>query len=152
MRRAVFVLIPTLMFGGCVAQGPKYQSAQIDPARGQAVIYVYRPKGNWVVRGENPYVEIGGEGMGQLRAGGFVSKVVPAGDYTVRVLQSLLMMPIWSDSVEVAVADGGSAYVKIDQRYTKFGVDSGVSARQQIFIEEVDSVAGQAEIAETRAN
>jgi hypothetical protein len=152
MRRWVLCLIPALTIGGCVAQGPKYQSAEVTPARGQAVIYVYRPKGNWVVRGENPYVEIGGEGMGQLRAGGFVSKVVPSGDYTVRVRQSLLMMPIWSDSVEVTLAAGGSAYVKIDQRYTKFGLDSGVSARQQIFIEEVDSLAGQAEIAETRAN
>lgn len=152
MRRAVLLLIPALTIGGCVAQGPKYQSAGVTPPRGQAVIYVYRPKGNWVVRGENPYVEIGGEGMGQLRAGGFMSKVVPAGDYTVRVRQSLLMMPIWSDSVEVSVADGGSAYVKVDQRYTKFGVDSGVSARQQISIEEVDNLEGQAEIAETRAN
>jgi hypothetical protein len=152
MRRAVLLLIAALTLGGCVAQGPKYQSAAVMPARGQAVIHVYRPKGNWLVRGENPYVEIGGEGVGQLRAGGFVSKIVAAGDYTVRVRQSLLMMPIWSDSVEVSVADGGSAYVKVDQRYTKFGLDSGVSARQQVFIEEVDSLAGQAEIAETRAN
>jgi hypothetical protein len=145
-------LLATVLASGCVAQGPKYQSAAIDPERGQGVIYVYRPKGNWVVRGENPYVEIGGDGLGQLRSGGFLSKVVPAGEYKVVVHQSLLMMPVWSDSVEVTVADGGSAYVKVDQRYTQFGTDSGVSARQQIFIEEVDSLTGQAEIAETRRN
>jgi Protein of unknown function (DUF2846) len=149
--RYAFAVTAFLLFG-CVAQGPKYQSAGVTPARGEGVIYVYRPKGNWVVRGENPYVQIGDDGLGALRSGGFVSKAVSAGEYKVVVRQSLLMMPIWSDSVEVTVADGGSAYVKVDQRYTKFGADSGLSARQEIFIEEVDSLTGQAEIAETRRN
>lgn len=152
MRCAFALAVPALVLAGCVAQGPKYQSASVIPARGEAVIYVYRPKGNWVVRGENPYVQIGDDGLGQLRSGGYVSKTVPAGEHKVIVRQSLLMMPVWSDSVEVTVAEGGSAYVKVDQRYTQFGAESGVSARQQIFIEEVDSLTGQAEIAETRRN
>jgi hypothetical protein len=152
MRLALALLLAAPLLAGCVAQGPLYQSAQLSPARGQGVIYIYRPKGNWVARGENPYVEVGGEGMGPLRAGGYFSKAVAAGEHTVRVRQSLLLMPIWSDSVEVSVAPGGEAYVKVDQRFTKFGADSGVSARQQVFIEEVDSLTGQAEIAETRRN
>ena len=150
MRRAFPVIV--ILLAGCVAQGPKYQSAGVTPERGEGVIYVYRPKGNWVVRGENPYIQIGDDGLGALRSGGFLSKAVPAGEYKVIVRQSLLLMPVWSDSVEVTVADGGSAYVKVDQRYTQFGADSGVSARQQIFIQEVDSLTGQAEIAETRSN
>lgn len=152
MRCGPIIALVGVAIAGCVAQGPKYENAGITPAKGEGIIYVYRPKGEWLVRGENPYVQIGDDGLGQLRAGGFVSKAVPAGEYNVSVRQSLLMVPVWSRSVEVAVAEGGSTYVRVDQRYTQFGADSGISARQQIFIEEVDSLTGQAEIAETRRN
>jgi hypothetical protein len=116
------------------------------------VIYVYRPLDSIIGRGEDPYVWIAGEQMGRVKAGGYVKKVVPVGEHDVTVRQTVLFVPTWPEMVQVAVASGGSAYVKVDQRITGISADGGAGAIQEVFIEEVPFDVGQADISKAREN
>lgn len=136
---------------GCAAEGDPFER-QARLSNEVGVIYVYRPLASVLGRGEDPYVSIAGRNMGRLRAGGYVKLVVPIGEHKVTAHQSLFLLPSWPRSVEVAVASGSSAYVKVDQRITDVDFSGGASATQQIFIEEVSSTTGQGEIASLREN
>ena len=140
-----------LFLAGCAAEGRIFerQAALTDEI---GVIYVYRPLTSVFGRGEDPYVTIAGDHMGRLKAGGYFKKIVPIGEHKVTVNQSLLLLPTWPASVEVAVASASSTYVKVDQRITDVDFDGGATATQQVFIEEVPSPAGQSEIAALREN
>ena len=48
---------------------------QLRPA-GQGIVYVYRPEGKTIGRGETPYIEIAGKNMGMLKAGGVELRLV----------------------------------------------------------------------------
>jgi hypothetical protein len=146
---AIGVVLPLL--AGCAAGGPAFERrAALSNEVG--VIYVYRPLTSAIGRGEDPYVIIAGERMGRLKAGGYLKKVVPIGDHKVTVQQSVLLLPTWPESVEVAVASASSTYVKIDQRITNVDLSGGATATQQVFIEEVSDITGQAEILNMREN
>jgi hypothetical protein len=149
LRFVVSALI--LFLAGCAAEGRVFerQAALTDEI---GVIYVYRPLTTVFGRGEDPYVTIAGDRMGRLKAGGYFKKIVPIGEHKVTVNQSLLLLPTWPESVEVAVASASSSYVKVDQRITDIDFDGGATATQQVFIEEVPSPAGQSEIAALREN
>jgi Protein of unknown function (DUF2846) len=154
MRAASLCLALSLVLWlqqGCAAEGnlferPSGLSSEVG------VIYVYRPLTSIIGRGEDPYVSIAGRNMGRLRAGGYVKLIVPIGEHKVTAHQSVFLLPTWPQSVEVAVASGASAYVKVDQRITDVDFSGGASATQQIFIEEVSSTTGQSEIASLREN
>jgi hypothetical protein len=90
--------------------------------------------------------------MGRLRAGGYFKKVVPIGEHKVMVHQTVLFLPTWPESVEVAVASATGTYVKVDQRITAVEFDEGATATQQVFIEEVPGFTGQNEILGMREN
>jgi hypothetical protein len=141
----------TLPLAACAADGPRFESAALSSSE-VGVIYVYRPLDSIIGRGEDPYVWIAGKQMGRVKAGGYVKKVVPIGEYDVTVRQTVLFVPTWPETVEVAVASGGSAFVKIDQRITGIGSGDGAAATQQVFIEEVPIEVGQSEIAKAREN
>jgi len=149
LRFVVSALI--LFLAGCAAEGRVFerQAALTDEI---GVIYVYRPLTTVFGRGEDPYVTIAGDRMGRLKAGGYFKKIVPIGEHKVTVNQSLLLLPTWPESVEVAVASASSSYVKVDQRITDIDFDGGATATQQVFIEKVPSPAGQSEIAALREN
>ncbi|HEY7764660.1 MAG TPA: DUF2846 domain-containing protein [Aestuariivirgaceae bacterium] len=154
MRTANLCLALSLMLSllqGCAAEGDPFER-QAGLSNEVGVIYVYRPLTSVIGRGEDPYVSIAGRNMGRLRAGGYVKLVVSIGEHKVTAHQSLFLLPSWPRSVEVAVASGGSAYVKVDQRITDVDFSGGASATQQIFIEEVSSTTGQSEIATLREN
>jgi hypothetical protein len=136
---------------GCAAEGPSFER-QAALSNEVGVIYVYRPLTSVIGRGEDPYVIIAGKRMGRLRAGGYFKKIVPIGEHKVTVQQSLLLLPTWPESVEVAVASSAGTYVKVDQRFTDVGFDEGTSATQQVFIEEVPAPTGQDEILSMREN
>jgi hypothetical protein len=140
-----------LALAACAAEGPRFESASLSSSE-VGVIYVYRPLESVIGRGEDPYVSIAGEHMGRLKAGGYVKKVVPIGEHAVTVRQTVLFIPTWPETVEVAVASGGSAYVKVDQRITSIGGENGAAATQQVFIEEVSFDVGQADISKAREN
>lgn len=139
------------LLSACAADGPRFESAALSSSE-VGVIYVYRPLDTIIGRGEDPYVSIAGEQLGRVKAGGYVKKVVPIGAHDVTVRQTVLFIPTWPETVEVAVASGGSAYVKIDQRITGIGTGDGASATQEVFIEEVPVDVGQTDIAKAREN
>lgn len=151
-RRGILFSILMISLAACTAQGERYEKAAARADTG--TIYVYRPLGKWNGRGENPYVNVAGKLLGRLFAGGYVAYAVPAGEHRVEVVQSLLFLPVWPKGLEVAVAEGSSTYVKVDQRITSIGGEDGggVTARQEVFIEEVDEVTGQAALAKSRLN
>lgn len=134
----------------CAADGPRFEPLAANAGFG--TIYVYRPLGKLIGRGESPYVSIADGDLHTIKAGGFMAKRVPAGEYDVRVRQNILFLPTWQETVSVAVAPGGSAYVKVDQVISEISAEDGLSARQSVFIKEVDSITGQAEIAGAREN
>lgn len=136
---------------GCAAEGPSFER-QAALSSDVGVIYVYRPLRSVIGRGEDPYVIIAGERMGRLRSGGYFKKVVPIGEHKVTVQQSVLLLPTWPESVEVAVASSAATYVKVDQRFTDVDFGQGTSATQQVFIEEVSAPTGQNEILGMREN
>jgi hypothetical protein len=146
------LVVTALLVASCAAEGPAFERTAINSTE-VGIIYVYRPLTSVVGRGENPYVYVNGESLGQLKAGGYLEKVVPIGEYKVTVRQTVLFVPTWPESVEVAVASGGSAYVKVDQRVTGFTTEGeGATATQQVFIEEVSNEEGQVEIARAKGN
>jgi uncharacterized protein DUF2846 len=153
MMRALYVCLAVcLAFAlllGCSAGGTTFHR-EAGLSNDVGVIYVYRPLTSLIGRGEDPYVTIAGKQMGRLKAGGYFKLVVPIGDHKVTVNQSVLLLPTWPESVEVAVASATSAYVKVDQRITDVDFSSGAVATQQVYIEEVPSPAGQTEIAALR--
>src|ERR671910_115357 len=90
-----------LLLIGCAAEGPRFErQAALNSEVG--VIYVYRPLTPVIGRAEDPYVIIAGERMGRLRAGGYLKKILPIGEHKVVVRQSVLFLPPWPESVEVA--------------------------------------------------
>lgn len=151
MPRIAVIAMLGLLTGACTASGPAFQPLSDRPA-GQGIVYVYRPEGAAIGRGETPYIEIAGKMMGQLNAGGYVARTLPPGEHKVTVRQTVLFVPTIWDSVTVAVAPGSISYVRIDQRVTRIGNAGFFSAMQQVSIEEVPAETGQREIAETRKN
>lgn len=140
-----------VLLAACAADGPGFRPLAQRPA-GEGIVYVYRPQGQTIGRGETPYVEIGDESMGMLKAGGYVTRTLPPGEHKITIRQSMLFVPTIWDSVTIAVAPGSVSYVRIDQRVTKVGTAGFFSAMQNVSIEEVPAETGQAEIAETRQN
>jgi hypothetical protein len=149
LRLAVIFAAPLLV--ACAAEGPAFER-HTELTSELGVIYVYRPLSTFFARGEDPYVTIAGERMGRLKAGGYFKKVVPIGEHKVTVQQSVLFLPTWPESVEVAVASATGTYVKVDQRITNVEFNEGATATQQVFIEEVPSPTGQTEILSMREN
>jgi hypothetical protein len=144
-------ILAAILLASCAAEGQRFErQAALNSEVG--VIYVYRPLTSILARGEDPYVTIAGERMGRLRAGGYFKKVVPIGEHKVMVQQSVLFLPTWPESVEVAVASATGTYVKVDQRITGVEFDEGATATQQVFIEEVPGYTGQNEILGMREN
>jgi hypothetical protein len=144
-------VVAALLVACCAAEGQRFErQAALNSEVG--VIYVYRPLTSVLARGEDPYVTIAGQPMGRLRAGGYFKKVVPIGEHKVMVQQTVLFIPTWPESVEVAVASATGSYVKIDQRITAVEFDEGATATQQVFIEEVPGFTGQSEILGMREN
>jgi len=144
-------ILAAILLASCAAEGQRFER-QAALNREVGVIYVYRPLTSISARGEDPYVTIAGERMGRLRAGGYFKKVVPIGEHKVMVQQSVLFLPTWPESVEVAVASATGTYVKVDQRITGVEFDEGATATQQVFIEEVPGYTGQNEILGMREN
>lgn len=151
MQRIALIAMLSMLLAACTADGPGFEPLAQRPA-GQGIVYVYRPKGETIGRGETPYVEIADESMIMLKAGGYVSRTLPPGEHKITVRQSLLFVPTIWDSVTIAVAPGSVSYVRVDQRVTKVGTAGFFSAMQKVSIEEVPAETGQAEIADTRLN
>lgn len=149
-RRTLLALTAALVTG-CAASGSSF--APKAPAEGKGVIYVYRPLGEVLGRGEDPYVQLGTGLPRRLRAGGYMAFEVPEGVHTVRAFQNMLFLPTIPFFVSVEVPAGRASYLRLDQQVTKLGSSSGgVRAMQQVTLEEVDSTTGEIEIAGTRAN
>ena len=151
MARIALIAMLALLAAACTADGPGFQPVSQRPA-GEGIVYVYRPEGAALGRGETPYIEIAGKNMGMLKAGGYVSAALPPGEHDVTVRQTMLFVPTLWDTVSVAVAPGSVSYVRIDQRVTKVGNAGFFSAMQKVSIEEVSAEVGQSEITETRQN
>lgn len=151
-RRSLLALTAAGLLAGCAATGNEWQPAtNMQPGHG--MVYVYRPLGDFLGRGEAPYVQIGTGLPRQLRAGGYVAFEVPQGIHTVRAFQNMLFVPTIPFFIEVEVSEGRSSYIRLDQRISKLGGgNGGVRAMQKVEIEEVPPDVGAAEIAETRAN
>jgi hypothetical protein len=150
--RRMIPLVGMAFMAGCAAEGPEFQAMK-PTIGGQGMIYVYRPKTPIGTRGEDPYIEIAGKDMGRLKSGGNVGLAVPAGEHDVTIRQNLLFIPTIPRTITVAVAAGGSAYVRADQRITELDAsDGGARAMQAVFIEEVSLEQGQEEIGKTRGN
>jgi hypothetical protein len=139
------------LLAACTASGPAFQPLSQRPS-GQGIVYVYRPQGEAVGRGETPYIEIAGKNMGMLKAGGYISLTLPPGEHEVTVRQAMLFVPTLWDTVTIAVAPGSVSYIRVDQRVTRVGNAGFFSAMQQVFIEEVSAETGQNEIADTKQN
>lgn len=151
MARIALIAMLALLAAACTADGPGFQPVSQRPA-GEGIVYVYRPEGAALGRGETPYIEIAGKNMGMLKAGGYVSATLPPGEHDVTVRQTMLFVPTLWDTVNVAVAPGSVSYVRIDQRVTKVGNAGFFSAMQKVSIEEVSAEIGQSEIADTKQN
>ncbi len=149
-RIALIAMLAPLALG-CTASGPAFEPLARRPA-GQGIVYIYRPEGRTIGRGETPYVEIEGNYMGMLKAGGYLSATLPPGEHDITVRQSLLFVPTIWDTVTVAVAPGSVSYVRVDQRVTKVGTAGFFSALEKVSIEEVPTDVGQSEIADTKKN
>ncbi len=142
-----------LLLGGCVAQGDRYLPDNIDVAKGQGTIYVYRPLTALGKRGEDPFVSIAGKSYGRMRSGSFIAANFPEGDYDVTVKQSvLLLLPTIPKTVTVTVVRGSQSYVRVDQTIDSVSMSGGATVTQSTSIEEVPFDVGQAELAKTRQN
>lgn len=149
-RRTLLALTAALVTG-CAASGSSF--APKAPSDGNGVIYVYRPLGEIVGRGEDPYVQLGTGLPRRLSAGGYIAFEVPEGVHTVRAFQNMLFLPTIPFFVSVEVPAGRASYLRLDQQVTKLGSSSGgVRAMQQVTLEEVDATTGEIEIAGTRAD
>jgi hypothetical protein len=151
MRCLAACAVLAAIVAGCAADGPRYQPT-LERKQGEGLIYIYRPAGEVIGRGESPYVEVGDKSLGRLSAGAYVTISVPPGEHEVTARQTALFVPTVWRSVEVAVAAGSVSYVRVDQRVTEVGTAGTFSAMQAVSIEEVSVEEGQREIAETRAN
>jgi hypothetical protein len=142
-----------LFLVGCTAKGAVYVPGSVELGRNTGLIYVYRPLGSVGTRGESPFVTIGDESYGAIKAGSFIVATVPEGDVKVTVQQSVLMfIPTIPRSVTVAVVDSGTSYVQVDQTIDSASLSGGVTVNQSINIKEVSSEEGQAELEKTRQN
>jgi hypothetical protein len=149
-RRTLLAFTAALL-AGCAASGDGF--APVTAAKGNGVIYVYRPLGEVLGRGEDPYVQLGTGLPRRLRAGGYVAFEVPEGVHTVRAFQNMLFLPTIPFFITVEVPAGRASYLRLDQQVTKLGSSAGgVRAMQQVTMEEVNTTTGEAEIADTRAN
>ena len=145
------IVMLALFAAGCAASGPAFEPLARRPA-GEGILYVYRPIGSTIGRGETPYVEVDRNSHGMLKAGGYISITLSPGEHDVTVRQSMLFVPTIWHTVTVAVAPGSVSYVRIDQRVTKIGTSGVFSAMQLISIDEVSVEEGQKEIEQTRQN
>ncbi len=151
LTRRTLLALTTALLTGCAASGDGF--SPLAPADGKGVIYVYRPLGKVLGRGEDPYVQLGTGLPRRLRAGGYIAFEVPEGMHTVRAFQNMLFLPTIPFFVTVEVPAGRASYLRLDQQVTKLGSSQGgVRAMQQVTVEEVDTTTGAAEIAATRAN
>jgi hypothetical protein len=142
-----------VLIAGCTARGPAYVPASISPTGNSGLIYVYRPKGTVATRGESPYLTIGDVAYGPIMAGSFIAAHVPEGEVKVVVQQSVLMLiPTIPRSITVTVINGGTSFVRVDQKIHSATLDSGLTVTQSIEIEEVSSEEGQLALEETRQN
>lgn len=145
-------IVALLALSACAADGPRYDPTRAPAPGREGLIYVYRPEGSLLGRGESPYVQVAGKGYGQLKAGGFIAVKLPEGEYQVTAMQTLfLVLPTIPKSVSVAVVPGSTSYVRVDQRIASVG-SGGAAATQEISVEEVNVETGQAEIAITHQN
>ncbi len=143
----------TLPLVGCAAEGVRYQTDSVVPAKGSGTIYVYRPLSKLGVRGEDPFVSIARKSYGRMRAGSFIAVTFPEGDVDVTVQQSVLMLiPTIPKTVTVTVIRGSQSYVRVNQTIDSMSMTGGANVTQSITIEEVPFDVGQAELAETRQN
>jgi len=141
------------VLAACTAEGARYQPGQAAAGPNAGIIYVYRPLGNVVTRGEAPFLRVGGRSYGRMNAGSFRAINVPEGDVEVQVQQSLLMLvPTIPRSVTVTVVAGSKSYVRVNQTIDSASVGSGLAVSQSVNIEEVSSEVGQEELAQTRQN
>lgn len=145
------IMVLALFATGCAASGPAFEPFTRRPA-GEGILYVYRPAGSTIGRGETPYVEVDSTSRGMLKAGGYISMTLSPGEHDVTVRQSMLFVPTIWHTVTVAVAPGSVSYIRVDQRVTKIGTSGTFSAMQHISIEEVSAEEGQKEIEQTRQN
>ena len=149
-RRAFLLTALSLPLAGCAATGAAWSPAT-PSAPGMGLIYVYRPLGEFIGRGEDPYVQIGSNLPKRLRAGGFVMFEAPEGIVSVRAFQNMLFLPTIPHIIDVEVASTGPSYIRLDQRVTKASVGgSGVRALQTVEITEVDESEALPEISRTR--
>ena len=152
LTRRTLLALTIALLTGCAAQGDAFAPIP-NPADGNGVIYVYRPLGKVLGRGEDPYVQLGTGLPRRLRAGGYIAFEVPEGIHTVRAFQNLLFVPTIPYFTEVEVSASRATFLRLDQQVTKLGSgEGGVRAMQQVQMEEVDPATGEAEISETRAN
>jgi hypothetical protein len=149
---AAFVLIGVGL-AACTAEGRRYSAADSRAAAGMGVVYVYRPEGELLRRGEPPYVTISGKSYGRLKPGSFVRAALPEGEHDVVVQQTvLLLLPTIPKTVTVAVVPGSRSYVRVDQRITDIGTAGSASVMQETSIEEVDPETAQSELAQLHEN
>jgi hypothetical protein len=149
-RRTLLTLTGALLTG-CAATGERF--SPLTPAEGNGIVYVYRPLGNVMGRGEDPYVQLATDLPRRLRAGGFTAFEVPEGIHTVRAFQNMLFLPTIPYFLDVEVSAGHASYLRLDQQITKLNASAGnMRAMQQVTMEEVDATTGEIEIAATRAN
>lgn len=141
-------MIVALLLAGCVSPGDVTSSVAPNGAAGRpGTIVVYRPKGKLLSQGEPPYVTVAGKTYGTLPAGSYFAATVPEGDVKVTANQAvLLVLPTIPKSVEVAVIATGTSYVRVDQIISSADLSGGVTVNQQVVIEEVSPIVGQAEI------
>jgi hypothetical protein len=151
MRLLAACAVLAALVAGCAAGGPIYQPT-LERKAGEGLVYIYRPAGELIGRGESPYVEVGDKNLGRLSAGAFLMVSLPPGEHEVTLRQTALFIPTIWRSIDVAVAAGSVSYVRVDQRVTEVGNAGTFSAMQGITIEEVSAEEGQREIADTRAN
>jgi hypothetical protein len=151
MRRVAACGVLAALVAGCAADGPVYQPT-LERKRGEGLVYIYRPAGEVIGRGESPSVEVAKSSFGRLAPGSYVTVSLPPGEHTITVRQTALFIPTIWKSVDVAVAAGSVSYVRVDQRVTEVGNAGTFSAMQGISIEEVSAEEGQREIVKTRAN
>lgn len=159
VTRRMFVFAAAVPLLGCTAQGARFMSgsapAESSPlkAANTGTIYIYRPLGTSVTRGESPFISVARKSYGKLRAGGFIRVDVPEGDVDVAVQQSVfVMVPTIPRIITVAVVAGTESYVRVDQKIDDTSFQDGVAVNQSIDIEEVPGDIGRAELAQTREN
>lgn len=151
--KSLLALLLLVAVGGCAAEGRRYNATQVASLPGTGIIYVYRPKGSIMSRGESPYVIIDGKSYGQLKPGGFIRAQLAEGEYNVTVQQTLLLfLPTIPKTINVAVIPGSRSYVRVDQKISGVGEVATASVMQETQIEEVEPDLGQSEMIQMREN